>query len=202
MTKVQAKPVIFFVDDEPGIRKIVGCILMELGCQVECFETGARCLEALKKKNFCDVLIADFNMPEIDGLTLLKEAKSIIPWLPILIITGFGDIPLAVKAMKLGALNFIEKPLDKEQFLSAVRSALAESARLKSLMAEPLTPSEINILRLIVEGKSNSQIAYLIGRSIRTVEFHRNHLMHKLNADSPAALTKKAIALGLASVDQ
>ena len=192
---------IFFVDDEVGIRKIIRLTLEEeLPCYVTCFDNAINCLEALKdEQRRCSLLISDIKMPGMDGLTLLTKVRQLRPLLPILIITGHGDVPMAVKALKTGALDFIEKPLDEHVLLSAVEKALKQSANTEEHSGKPVTDSETRILQLIAEGKSNSEMAAFLHRSIRTVERHRYHLMRKLNVSSPSELTKVALALGLTS---
>ena len=192
---------IFLVDDEAGILKIVRLTLEEeLPCYVSCFDNAADCLEALKdEQRGCSLLITDIKMPGMDGMTLLAKTRQLRPLLPILIITGHGDVPMAVKALKVGALDFIEKPLDEQVLLPVVEAALKRNASTEDLAGKPLTDSEIRILQLIAEGKSNSEMACFLHRSIRTIERHRYQLMHKLNVSSPAELTKVAIALGLTS---
>ncbi len=192
---------IFFVDDEAGIRKIVRLTLEEeLPCYITCFDNANDCLETLKdQQRRCSLLITDIKMPGMDGMTLLTKVRQLRPLLPILIITGHGDVPMAVKALKTGALDFIEKPLDEGVLLPAVEAALKQSANTKDLAGKPLTNSETRILQLIAEGKSNSEMAAFLHRSIRTVERHRYQLMRKLDVSSPAELTKVALALGLTS---
>ena len=133
----------------------------------------------------------------MDGIELLKEAKRITPWLPVLIITGYADIPMAVKAVKTGAEDFIEKPLSKKIFLEKVKSILKQSSIANSSLEKPLTESEMKVLRLILDSKSNTEIAYLLHRSVRTIEVHRNNLMHKFDVDNVVDLVKRAAMLGL-----
>jgi two-component system, LuxR family, response regulator FixJ len=194
---------IVFADDDAGIRKIVRLTLEEeLACRVTCFENAQDCLEALAdEQQQCDLLITDIKMPGMDGLTLLNKVRPLRPILPVLIVTGHGDVPMAVKALKAGAMDFIEKPLDEHVLLPAVKLALKRSMHADSLAGKPLTGSEIQILQLVAEGKSNSEMARLLNRSIRTIERHRYQLMTKLNVSSPAELTKIALALGLTSPD-
>lgn len=194
---------IFFVDDDAGIRKIVRLTLEEeLPCRVTCFDNAKDCLAALAdEQQQCDLLITDVKMPGMDGLTLLSRVRPLRPILPVLIVTGHGDVPMAVKTLKAGALDFIEKPLDEHVLLPAVKMALKKSMAADSLTGKPLTGSERQILQLVAEGKSNSEMAHLLNRSIRTIERHRYQLMSKLNVSSPAELTKIALALGLTSPD-
>jgi FixJ family two-component response regulator len=192
---------IFFVDDKASIRKIVRLTLEEeLSCHVTCFDNASDCLHALKdEQKDCNLLITDIKMPGMDGLTLLTQVRKVRPLFPILIVTGHGNVPMAVQAIRGGALDFIEKPLDEHVLLPAVERALQQNAGIEGLAGRPLTDSETKILQLISEGKSNKEMADLLSRSIRTVERHRYQLMHKLNVSTPAGLTKVALALGLTS---
>jgi len=191
-----AKQHIFFVDDEPKVREVVGETLEEFGLKVSCFARAADCLEQLGLQR-CDLLITDVKMPEMDGMKLLAKARRLAPWLPILVITGYGDIPMAVTAIKAGAVDFIEKPLDKESFLWKVKSILQQSTFDDSYKGKPLTESEMKVLKLIVDGKSNKEIAHILHRSIRTIEVHRGHLMHKLGVYNVVDLVKRAAMMGL-----
>ncbi len=187
---------IFFVDDEPEVLKMVGRTLEQAGYKVSCFSRAADCIEQLRYQT-CDLLITDVKMSGMDGIELLTEAKRIIPLLPVLVITGYGDIPMAVRVMKLGASDFIEKPLDREGFLSTVERILKRIVPVDSLLNKTLTRTEIKILHLILDGKSNKEIAHLRHRSIRTVEAQRSHIMRKLGVDNLVDLLKRAAAMGL-----
>lgn len=188
---------IFFVDDEPAVRKSVAKTLQKLGCKVTCFPDAEDCLKRLQTKS-CDLLITDVRMPGIDGIELVSRAKDIVPWLPILVITGYGDIPSSVKAMKAGAFNFIEKPLQRQSFLETVQTALNQAAAKNIPKIKKLTKHEIAVLRLILKGKSNKEIAGMLHRSIRTIEDHRLHIMRKLDVDNVVNLVKQATVIGLA----
>jgi FixJ family two-component response regulator len=194
---------IFFVDDDANSRKLVELILgKEQLCSVTCFKNAADCLEALAdQQGRCSLLITDVMMPGMDGLALLAEVKQLRPRLPVLIVTGYGDVSMAVKALKAGAMDFIEKPIDGQVLLSLVKKTLERSTNADELAGKSLTDSEKTILKLISEGKSNSEMAAFLHRSIRTVERHRYLLMRKLEVGSPAELTKVAIAVGLTSPD-
>ncbi|MEN6383910.1 MAG: response regulator [Phycisphaerales bacterium] len=193
------EPVIYLVDDDEEIRKRLRAELEdEFKCYVKCYENGAACLEALQSpQRDCSFLITDVRMPYMDGLTLLKEVKQLRPWLSVLVFTACGNVPLAVNALKSGALDFIEKPFASQVLFPLVSSALDRSLKADEIAGKPLSPSEKEILKLIAEGKSNYQMSALQHRSVRTIERHRYTLMHKLNVTSPAELTKAAIALGL-----
>lgn len=191
----KAKAPIFLVDDEPRLLAVLSESIQTLGVNVKSFTSPVRCLEELATSP-CSLLVTDITMPEMDGLELLREVRAIRPFLPIILITGFGDVPLAVRSLKDGAFDFIEKPIEEETFLARVRDALANSQE-SHLDVQSLTETERRVLELVAEGKTNKEIAHLIGRSIRTVENHRYRLMHKLGVDSTAGLAKLAVAMGL-----
>jgi FixJ family two-component response regulator len=136
-------------------------------------------------------------MPGMDGIELLAQVKHIAPWLPVLVITGYGDIPMAVKALKLGASDFIEKPVDRQTLLSTVELLLSKVTPPDTLRGKALTRVEMGVLRLILDGKSNSEIAFLRHRSVRTIEDERCRIMHKLGVDNVVDLVKRAVAMGL-----
>ena len=173
---------VFFVDDEQKVGKMVGRTLEQAGLKVSCFDRAAECLKQLHSQT-CDLLITDVKMPEMDGIELLTKVKHIIPSLPVLVITGYGDIKMAVKALKAGASDFIEKPLDRQSFLSAVDSVLKRNTQNHPLVGKVLTKTEMRVLRLMLDGKSTKEIAGLLHRSTRTIEDHRTHIMHKLGAN-------------------
>lgn len=188
---------IFFVDDEPAVRKSVYQTLHRSGYKISCFEDAEDCLKRLQMRD-CDLLITDVRMPGIDGIELVRRAKCIAPWLPILVITGYGDIPMAVRAVKAGAIEFIEKPLEKQSFLAVIKNALIQQDLGNLLKGKSLSKKEIAVLRLILHGSSNKEIAQILHRSIRTVEDHRRHIMRKLDVDNMIDLAKRVAVMGLA----
>ncbi len=190
---------IFVVDDEVKVLAAVGESLRSLGAEVTCFVRPDKCLERLRRKK-CDLLIADLRMPDMDGIELLTRAKRHAPWLPVVIITGYGDIPSAVRATKAGAVDFVEKPLNRKNLLGIVESVLRESDIADTAVGKPLTAIQARVLRLIIDGKSNRRIASLLNRSVRTVEVHRAHVMKKLGVRSLLDLVKRAVSLGLVDV--
>jgi len=173
------KPHIFFVDDEPRICEIIGETLKKAGFRVRCFADAVDCLEQLHTQK-CDLLITDEKMPGMSGLELLAEAKRFFPSLSIVVITGYGDIAMAVSAMKAGAIDFIEKPIDKLTLLSVIKFALKPITSTDSFLRKGLSSVEIKVLRLILDGKSNKEAAYMLKRSQGTIEVHRKRIMHKL----------------------
>jgi len=182
---------VFFVDDDAGIRKLISEELEGLGCKVNCFASAADCLEQLSKQN-CNLLITDVKMPGMDGLTLLSRTKRVAPWVSVMIITGFGDIPMSVRALKLGAVDFVEKPLDRKIFLHKVKTILRQDDFDDAPAHQALTKTEKKVLKLILEGKGNKEIAYKLGRVLRTVERHRSSIMHKFRVDNVVDLVKKS----------
>jgi FixJ family two-component response regulator len=191
----KSKAHIFVVDDNPDVLEVISLILASAGFEYSCFTKADDCLKQLHKRS-CVLLITDVRMPGKDGMELLSEAKHAIPWLPVIVITNYGDIPIAVKAVKAGAFDFIQKPLDPETFLTIVGSALNQDFLADILKGKPLTATEMIVLRLILKGNSNKEIAHILKRSVRTVEVHRSHIMHKLNADNVVDLVKKADVMG------
>lgn len=195
-----AKRQIFFLDDESKIREVVKETLEDSDIEVECFSSPAECLAQMRSAK-CDLLITDLRMPEKNGIELLSDVKQLAPWVPVLMITGYGDIPTAVRAIKGGAVDFIEKPLVKETFVRKVKSILQHGVPGDATLGQPLTRAEAKILKLVIEGKSNREIANSLNRSVRTVEVHRAHLMHKLGVDNVIDLIKLGAAMGLVNLD-
>lgn len=191
---------IFFLDDEPQVRNVVKETLEGAGIKVTCFVCPMECLAQLRCQK-CDLLITDLRMPDKDGLELLADVKHLAPWVPVLMITGYGDVPTAVKAIKGGAVDFIEKPLTKKAFLQKVRSILQESAAIDGSVGQPLTRTEMNVLRCIIDGRSNRDIADMLHRSVRTVEVHRSHIMRKFGVDNVIDLVKLGVAMGLVNLE-
>lgn len=200
MTVKRQQYEVFFVDDEPEIRQVVAEDLEELGCNVTCFAGAADCLKQLPKQN-CHLLITDVKMPDMDGLALLGRVKRVAPWVSVMIVTGFGDIPMTVRALKLGAVDFLEKPLDRKVFLEKVADVLRKDDFVDLSVAGILTKTEKKILKLILAGKANKEMAYVLGRALRTIERHRSSIMHKFDVDSVVDLVKKAALIDLDDVE-
>jgi FixJ family two-component response regulator len=190
---------IFFVDDEPKIREVIKDTLVQLGLKVICFANAEDCLTQLGSQR-CDLLITDMKMPGMSGIELLKQVKRFAPWLPVLIVTGYGDVPTSVAAMKAGAEDFIEKPLDTDTLSEKVGSLLQNNAIVDFFRDNPLTNNELRILRLVIEGKSSKEIANMLHRSIRTVEVHRARIMKKLEVNNLIDLVKRVVLMGLVDI--
>lgn len=192
----KSKAHIFVVDDDSCILDSMSVFLKKAGFECTCFENAYDCLEYLRGQN-CDLLITDVRMSGKNGIELLVEVKHIVPWMPVLVMTSYGDIPLAVEAVKKGALEFIEKPLEWESFLTLVQSIVKQNDLSNFLKGKPLTKKEMIILRLILQDKSNKEIARILRRSVRTVEVHRSHIMYKFDVSSVVELVKQAATMGL-----
>ncbi|MGC9952747.1 MAG: response regulator FixJ [Rhizomicrobium sp.] len=194
---------VFVVDDEPGIRDSLAMLLESSGHAAKCYESAAAFLasEAPKARG---CLIVDVQMPDMNGLQLQNELAARRSPLTVIIMTGHGDIPIAVQAMKAGALDFLEKPFDENVLLDSVRRALdrassagnqAEIVKDTQTRLAQLTDRERQVLDLIVAGKANKVIAYELSISPRTVEIHRSRVMEKMGAGNLADLVRKVLSL-------
>lgn len=181
---------VFFVDDEPEVCGAVGRTLTQRGLMVTCFPRAQECLARLGSSP-CDLLITDVKMPDMDGIELLIKVKAILPSLPVLIVTGYGDVPMAVGALKAGAADFLEKPLDRQSLVSVVEGLLKRATLVPADLRRALTKTETSVLRLILTGKNNKEIAMLRHRSVRTIEDHRRRIMAKLGAHNLVDLIKR-----------
>jgi two-component system response regulator FixJ len=201
-----AEAPILIVDDDPAVRDSLRVLLESSGFAVREHDSAKSVLsDPALGSALC--LIADIRMPEMDGLQLQEELNRRNSGLPVIVVTGHGDVPLAVRAMKAGASDFLEKPFDEELLLGAVRRAKAASdqARVQNETADTaarliaqLTPRELDVLKHLVAGRSNKVIAYELSISPRTVEIHRAHLMDKMEARSLSDLIRMALAAGVA----
>src|SRR5258706_9808453 len=198
---IMSEPSVFIVDDDADVRDALRGLLESAGYPVREFDNAKKVL-AEPNISQASCLIADIRMPDMDGLQLQEELNRRQIGLPVIIITGHGDVPLAVRAMKAGAVDFLEKPFDGEFMLDTVRRALtlAERTRDQAALAQLatsrvalLTPREKEVLEHLVAGHSNKIIAYELAISPRTVEIHRGHLMEKMQARSLSNLVKMAL---------
>ncbi len=194
-----ANPVVHIVDDDEAVRQSLAFMLSSAGFPVRVYGSAMVFLDALDPSQ-CGCLITDVRMPEITGIELLHRIKDALPLLPAIVITGHGDIPLAVEAMKAGAADFIEKPFDEGALLSAVKAALEKvhgesSGDLSEIMARlgTLSDRERQVLEGLVAGQANKIIAAAHGISPRTVEVYRANVMAKMQAKSLSELVRMAI---------
>jgi two-component system, LuxR family, response regulator FixJ len=193
--------VVHVIDDDEAARQSLEFLLRAHALEVQTYESGMVFLNvAPRLKAGC--IITDVRMPEISGIDLLRRLKELKVFLPVIIMTGHGDVPLAVEAMKVGADDFIEKPFDDEVLLAAVRSALnrqdsdskrqIERAVIDDRLAA-LSKREREVLDGLVAGRANKQIAFDLGISPRTVEIYRANLMTKMQAASLSELVRMAL---------
>jgi len=190
---------IYVVDDDTSVRDALSVVLTLEGFHVSSFAEGTSFLAAVRQHQ-PDCIILDVHMPGRSGLDILKELRSQHSEVPLFIISGQGDIPMAVDAIKSGALDFIEKPFNAETLVTRVREAIAAAARQKaqapsgvSLAArfpgrDLLTPREFQVLELIAKGASNKEAGRQLGISPRTIEVHRARIMEKLGAKNTVDL--------------
>jgi len=199
-------PNIFVVDDDPSIRKALGRLLRSTGYHVETFVSAEEFLQTASDCPGPACLILDVKMPGLNGLDLQDQLKQMDYVMPIVFITGHGDIPMSVKAVKTGAIDFLTKPFDEEDLLRAVQEALKKDMVNRNVMNErqsilqrvqSLTPREYEILTYVITGLLNKQIAYDLDISEKTVKVHRGRVMEKLGVDSVAELVRLAERAGI-----
>jgi two-component system response regulator FixJ len=205
MSTMQPEPIVYVIDDDDAVRQSLEFLLKTAGVSVRGFDSAKAFLDVLPAiKSGC--IITDVRMPEITGIDLLRHLKESGLDIPVIVITGHGDISLAVEAMKIGAVDFLEKPFDDDLLLAAVRSALnteAGAARHKAEIADihdklaALSNRERQVLEGLVAGKANKVIAFDLGISPRTVEIYRANLMTKMSANSLSDLVRMAMTAGI-----
>lgn len=198
-------PVVFIVDDDVSVRESLELMLREEGWQPELFPNATDFL-AHRHARVPSCLILDMNLPDLNGLELQKHVASERPEMPIIFITGYGDVPMTVQAMKAGAVEFLQKPFADEVLLEAIRgaigrseAALAETAEIDDLRLRhaALSPRELEVMAMVVSGLMNKQVGGNLGISEITVKAHRGRVMQKMRAKSFADLVKMAAKLGL-----
>jgi two-component system, LuxR family, response regulator FixJ len=208
MNEKMPDALVFVVDDEPAIRDSLAMLLRSVGLATRTFDGAQAFLDAFQPvPNAC--LLADVRMPGMSGLELQETLRSRGLKVPVIVLTGHGDIAMAVRAMKAGAADFIEKPYNDQVLIDAVHRALAASrapqgaapaaadrAGIEARVAT-LSPREREVMQLVIEGRPNKVIATRLGLSTRTVEVHRAKVMEKMQAASLAELVRMALAAGL-----
>jgi FixJ family two-component response regulator len=198
-------PVVYIVDDEPAVRNALGLLFRSVGLDYIVFPDAQAVLDfPIDKRPAC--LVSDLRMPLISGIELVETWRERGINVPAIIISGHGDIKQAVRALKCGATDFLEKPFDDQDLLDAVHAAL-KAAATDSHPLSPATelsyrkvsisPREVEVLRLVVDGWPNKRIARELDISSRTVEVHRSHVMQKLGASSLAELVRLTLASGI-----
>lgn len=200
-----ATPVVFIVDDDISVRDSLELLVREEGWQPEIFSDANAFLEH-RHGRVPSCLVLDVNLPDLNGLELQKHIAAERPEMPIIFITGYGDVPMTVQAMKAGAVEFLQKPFADEVLIEAIRSAisrssvaLAETAEIDDLRLRhaSLSPRELEVMAMVVSGLMNKQVGGNLGISEITVKAHRGRVMQKMRAKSFADLVKMAAKLGL-----
>jgi two-component system response regulator FixJ len=193
--------VVHVVDDDLAVRQSLSFLLASDGLPVRLHESASAFLEVVKD-GATGCIVTDVRMPGIDGIAFLRHLKTRGFSLPVIVMTGHADVPMAVEAMKEGAVDFIEKPFDDDMFLAAVRSALRlqeqhaqRDAQVSEVQArlQGLSERERQVLEGLVAGKANKVIAYDLGISPRTVEIYRANVMTKMQAGSLSELVRMAL---------
>jgi two-component system response regulator FixJ len=197
-----AKATVFVVDDDQAMRNSLKWLIESVGVNVESFASADEFLGRYEPgRPGC--LVLDVRMPGMSGLDLQEHLVSRNIRIPAVIITGHGDVPMAVRAMKAGAVDFIEKPFNDEALLDAIRRALATEERERSeqfenleiqARVEHLTPREREVMEMVTDGLSNKEIANALGVSAKTIEAHRARVMEKMQAGSLAELVRMSLA--------
>jgi len=192
-------PIIFVVDDDEAVRLSTEMLIRSMGLHVESFESAAEFLEDFDPAQ-PGCVILDIRMPGMSGLELQEHLNEIGATIPVIFVTGHGDVPMAVKAMKAGAVDFIQKPFRDQELIDRVHAALdhdserrhkSERKRAVQEHVDLLTSRELEVMELVVEGHANKEIAFDLGLSPRTVEIHRARVMSKMDAGSLPDLVRK-----------
>ena len=198
-------PTVFVIDDDADIRASIKGLLKSAGLRSESFETAEQFLQR-KPPDSVSCLVLDVSLPGINGLDFQQQLRNAGVHIPIIFVTGHGDIPMTVKAMKSGAVEFLSKPLKRQALLDAIQQALARDSVLRQEQAEiahlqehydMLTRRERQVMGLVVSGLLNKQIASELGIALITVEVHRAQVMRKMQAGSLAELVRMAGKLRL-----
>ncbi|MBN8954256.1 MULTISPECIES: response regulator transcription factor [unclassified Rhizobium] len=201
---VPSAPIIFIVDDDLSMREALIDLFRSMKFEVEAFESAPALMQAVNF-NRPGCILLDVRLPGVSGLDFQVHLERLGSKMPIVFMTGYGDIPMSVRAMKAGAVDFLTKPFKDQDVLDAVAAALERDAAHRRLsaqseaivaLAEHLTPREREVMKAVVKGLMNKQIAHELGISEVTVKLHRGNVMRKMEARSVAELVRKAEVLG------
>ncbi len=189
---------VYVVDDDPAVLKMLEAMIATLGVEVRVFASAREFLDQYRPAPIA-CLVCDLRMPDIDGVELQKRLKAVGAPLPMIFLTGFAEVSVAVEAMRQGALDFLEKPFSAQALLAKIQSGLDRSKsqyaqwredQAKQARVALLTPRERAIARLVVDAKSSREISEMLHVSVRTVENHRTRILEKLHVDSTVELVK------------
>lgn len=192
---------VFVVDDDKAVRDSLALLVQSVGLEVETFESAAEFLDAYRREQR-GCLITDIRMPGMSGLELQEKLIADHIRIPVIVLTGHGDVPAAVRALKGGAVDFVEKPFNPQALLDLIQQAIARDTEIREQAAQEaavaervalLTPREHEIMGLVVDGKANKVIAIELNISERTVELHRGRIMKKMQARSLAELMRMVL---------
>jgi len=193
---VSSEPTVFVVDDDSEVRDTLQWLVESVGLNIETFASAQEFLNAYDPKR-PGCLVTDVRMPGMSGIELQAKLMAEEVTLPIIIVSGYADVPTAVRSMKGGAIDFVEKPFNEQMMLERIQLSILEDARLRQKRAQgeraqarlqSLTPREHQVMDLVILGKSNKEIARELDISPKTVEVHRSHVMAKMEAHSLAEL--------------
>lgn len=188
----------YVVDDEPLVLNMLKALVTTIGAEVRAFTSAKEFLEAYRPMP-CMCLVCDLRMPDIDGMELQQRLYAMDGAPPIIFLTGFADVGIAVQAMQKGAFDFLEKPFSAKALLSKITLALGcsreqyakwRAQQTKEARMALLTPRERSVILSVIDGKSSRQISEMLGISVRTVENHRTRIMEKLHVESTVGLIK------------
>jgi FixJ family two-component response regulator len=202
---------VFLVDDDSSVRKALARLIRAAGYEVAPFASARQFLESKPETAGVACLVLDVRMPGVNGLELQEALQAAKIAIPIIFITGYGDIPMGVQAIKAGAVDFLPKPVCQETLLPAIEQALARAAGQRAEAAqlvdirrrlESLTPREREVMALVVTGMLNKQIAWELGTVEKTIKVHRSRVMEKMAVDSIAELVRLAEKVGIPAQKQ